>query len=396
VFMIFEADETAVQISMVEEQLFGVVKSNNGEQTQEKERCYAKVVKQEQLPVSRSPHVFPCKDTYAALPKPSQTWPQNPLMLRPTPYTTTKIKGIRRASKANYEHFTGFCAGCILPINNGREVEGDSLVIDFESSHFEGALLLRIKQAPENKNMTYQQRSYFDGKKRKFQAVIKGRFKTPLEMSQCVTGQTFDRPAGKLPARWIVSSLIKFMSTLAPQLEATLEGDRPRFLTPLVATAQTVLVTAGASKDCVADDIEKLIEEPCSSDPSSIMLALEKDLGLTNKRSSSVTNRMKRRKKAFNSVAAKKKELPRFSTDKEYTFEFYQHLLGFGEELAIEMGRPIGSVGLAHSTDGQPIKIMSAYKDNSGELDSLWSFDIWHASLLPYAEVALKGVAMNS
>jgi hypothetical protein len=58
------------------------------------------------------------------------------------------------------------------------------------------------------------------------------------------------------------------------------------------------------------------------------------------------------------------------------------------------MGRPIGKVGLAQATDGQHIKFMSAHQNpQTKELDTLWSFDIWHESLFPYAELALAGVS---
>ena len=76
--------------------------------------------------------------------------------------------------------------------NNGREETGESLVVDFESTHFVGTMMLRIKQACMNKNVKYKKfesESYFAGKKRRFQLCVKGRFKTPLPMSQCVTGR---------------------------------------------------------------------------------------------------------------------------------------------------------------------------------------------------------------
>jgi len=150
----------------------------------------------------------------------------------------------------DYEDFRGFCDGCILPINNGKEVGGESLVIDFESTHFVGTLLLRIKnvlpvEKEENSESKKKESNdvednqcngndYFTNKKRKFQAIIKGRFKTPFFMSRCVTGQTFERPAGKLPARWLVRSIIKFISILAPQLDASLDGEAP-ILKPVIS-----------------------------------------------------------------------------------------------------------------------------------------------------------------
>lgn len=262
-------------------------------------------------------------------------------------------------------------------------------------------MLLRIKQVPENQKRdpaVYGETSYFDQKKRKFQTVIKGRFKSPLPMSQCVTGQAFDRPAGKLPSRWLVNAFIKFISTLAPQLEATLDGDKPRFLTPLVATAHTVLVTdpKAVRRDTKEEalqskTIEDGIEEPSSISESSVLSHLSDDLGVSvpDTTNTSLAGRMKARKKIFNALAANQSMEPRFATEKEYCFEFYQHLLDFGDELAVDMGRLGGKVGLAQATDGQPLKILAAYKDmEKQELDTLWSFDIWHESLYPLAKAA--------
>ena len=153
-------------------------------------------------------------------------------------------------------------------------------------------------------------------------------------------------------------------------------------------------------------DLEEEIEELPSTDPASLLPLAQQALGyatVDDTTSLSVAARMKARKRAFNQIAAaaavasKKKNgnIPltsslRFDTSKDYTFEFYQHLLDFGAEgLAVDMGRPIGKVGLAPVTDGQPLKFMSAHKDpTTGVLDSLWSFDIWHASLYPFAERA--------
>jgi hypothetical protein len=311
----------------------------------------------------------------------------------------------------DYEHFSGFCAGCILPINCGCEAPGESLVIDFESTHFVGTLLLRIKQAkclheephrhssssPSQDSQPSNQKSYFEGKKRKFQAIVKGHFINPLPMNETVTGQTFDRPAGKLPAKWIVTPFVKFISTLAPQLEAKLDGSSPRFLTPLVATAQTVLQTPSSSSlSTMATDLEDEVEELPSTDPASLLPLAQKALGVTTANISDTTSlstaaRMKARKHAFNQLAARKDKTLKFDPSKQYTFEFYQHLLDFGDDgLAIDMGQPIGKVGLSRALDGQPLKFMSAHKHpKSGKLDTLWSFDIWHASLYPYAETAL-------
>ncbi len=307
-------------------------------------------------------------------------------------------------------------------------------MVDFESAHFVGTLFLRIKQAPpaprEKNDKTYNtndeikknhcerslQCDYFANKKRKFQAIVKGRFRTPLSMSRCVTGQIFERPAGKLPARWVVNNFIKFVSILAPQLDASLDDNNPRFLTPLVATAHTVfseedeheksrtwdgqksINRSAQSKTCdrhLNIDVGDDLKEPSSVESSSILsdLAVDSNLGITipDTTSFSATKRSSARKKIFNAISANRKPEPRFNTHKIYTFEFYQHLLDFGDELAVDMGRVGGMVPLAQAMDGQPLKMMAAYRRSGigNTLDSLWSFDIFHESLYSYAEMAL-------
>ena len=54
--------------------------------------------------------------------------------------------------------------------------------------------------------------------------------------------------AGKLPARWVVTSFIKFITTLAPQLEANVDGNEPRFLTPAPPTKDEEREEQGSRK----------------------------------------------------------------------------------------------------------------------------------------------------
>ena len=349
-----------------------------------------------------------CLRSSSPLPSDPSTWPQRPIMLRPTPGSSTKILGIRRAGESlkrikSSDDFP--CLNCALPINNGTETSGNSLVIDFESNLFVGSFLLRIKQAPKHSNSNVadtttenNDSSYFDGRKRKFQAVVRGRFKRALPMNDCVTGQVFERPAGKLPSVFLVGAFLKFFRTLAPQLQADISAPKPYFLSPLVSTAQTVLQHDDDDSKCheSSTELERDIQEPHYDEDTSILQAVRDQLGkkIPDSSKTSVERRMKYRKKLFNELTLKHHhdERLRFDTDKEYTFEFYQHLLDFSSELAIDS--PFGRMGLTKATDGQPLKFQSAYRSNSfssgsdivDQLDSLWDFEIWHESLFPRAK----------
>jgi Protein of unknown function (DUF1769) len=442
--------EDQIQMNEVETRLLELFQQQNVESSSnEHDQSFLKIgsSKVATAPLHQ-PHEFPCADSHRVVPSPPTLWPQAPIMLRPTPNTQMTIRGIRYANSTTYQHFPGICAGCILPINSGYELPGQSLVIDFESPLFVGSFLMRVKGArsigsstssTENQNDPEAaseprtnkatankdvRKGYFDGKKRQFQVVVKGRFKEEnIPMSDCVTGQAFDRPAGKLPARFLVNTFVKFISTLAPQLEVELDGNRPRFLSPLVATAHTVISKdsplmnttrnrsgsfastvlqngSAGSNDSKAiaiphagANMEEDVEEPAPNDSTSVMtavpIAIKGGLG-ENQRT--VVQRRALRKKAFNRLAANKSGEPIFDVNKEYTFEFYQHLLLLTEpdDFKIDMGHNI-QISLARSLNGQPIKILAARRsrlscDSCSGLDQvLWSFDLWHEALYPFA-----------
>ncbi|KAL7544589.1 hypothetical protein ACHAWF_007966 [Thalassiosira exigua] len=299
------------------------------------------------LPIAKQEHTFPCEDTYSyAPPSPPERWPQRPVLLRPSPASGTRVRGVRRSSSATYLPLsgTGYCSGCTLPINNGLEREGECFVIDFESELFVGTAMLRIRNVCDalvSRSSDADEgdtSSYFHNKKRTFQGVVRGRFKRPdIPMSECVTGQVFDRPAGHLPPRIVVGGAIAIISHLAPQLQARLEGDCPHFLSPLVSTAQTVIVrrTGGVkSRDAGGASIEAAMTEPQPSDEQSLIQVLIRSgnkaaAAADATDSHSVAARIKARKRAFNKLSASGSQTPAFDPSAEYTFEFFQHLILF-------------------------------------------------------------------
>ena len=341
----------------------------------------------------------PCRSS--ELPSlPPQQWPQAPLLLRPAPGTNTKIKGIRFGSSNVYlwtpnETSTSWheqlvklwgrtsstghddgdkpiqcCSECaVLPINNGNEAIGESLVIDFETDHFEGSFLLRLRFSEGTTPEPYSDSfGYFNGVNRRFQAVVRGRFKQEIPFVELHTGFKLRRPCGKLPAKWILRGGMKVISFFAPQLSAKLEGSNPCCLTPLGSTPQSIQVDADP-----ADLMEDVREEPKSSSKSL--------LGTTASASSSV-QRARARKKAFDRMYVQKDKSCKTDPTKVYTFEFLQHLFDF-QKFSLELGSMVGSVPLVDPLDGQPFSIMAFHGEKV-----LWAFEIWHESL--YEHTARK------
>ena len=368
-----------------------------------------------------------CRGRTTNLPHaPPHLWPQAPLLLRPTPGSGTKIRGIRysgsneyiwKPSQSDHNHTDGpaiitcwsdylknswkqtssqdarraaVCSECApIPVNNGNEAPGQALVVDFESDIFVGSLLLRIRNAQGTTPKPYDDSSgYFTGMNRRYQTVVRGMFKKEgVAMTDCVTGQVLNRKCGKLPPKVILRGAVKIISYFAPQLKVKLDADKPYCISPLGSTPQVMKLKreSGFNADYQADQsIEENQEEP--EDLSSSLLSL---MGCQQSSAPTSVARAKACKKAFDKLYAENDKSLVFDRSTEYSFEFLQHLIDF-DDFGIELGNMVGKVLLKEMLDGQPLKFMAAQrKDGKGingksedlDLDYLWSFDIFHEAV---------------
>ena len=326
------------------------------------------------------------------LPLQAESWPQRPLLLRPTPGTGMKILGVRYSSSKTY--LPSFEDGQILPINNGLEREGECLVIDFESDWFIGTICLRLKNSRGiDSNTVDSPNYYFRNRKRTFQSIIRGRFKKRIPMSECVTGQMLSRMPGVVPPRLIVKAAILVVSRLAPQLQSSFESGCPRFLSPLCSTAQHIYTTK--NKKTTDEDLEGDLQEPHPSAQSSLIQSLRDSSASRQGSSLSLglhsgnTARIKNRKKIFNELYESGKMEPSFCTESEYCFEFFQHLIHF-DKFTLDFPKPVGEHSLKKILNGQPLQILALHQkrrantkdtDINEQFTRLWSFDIWHESI---------------
>ncbi|KAL3921511.1 MAG: hypothetical protein SGILL_002709 [Bacillariaceae sp.] len=316
-------------------------------------------------------------------------WPQAPILLRPTPGSSTRVKSIRFCGSdeplwvpgshqtwwqrlethwgrecKEQAHFA-CCEHCaVCPVNNGNEAKGESLVIDFDSDLFEGTLLLRLRFIEGTTPEPYDDsKGYFKGVNRRYQTVVRGRFKKAMPFTHMVNGFRNDRRFGKLPAKWILRGGMKVISFFAPQLDAKLDGAHPYSLTPLGSTAQSMAVD---DPDTIPTSVEDGLSEPTEDHRCLIGQASDAPTSL---------QRAKLRKKVFDKHFVNKSKDIMSDPSKVYTMEFLQHLFNF-ETFSIELGNMLGSVELEEILDGQPLQIMAAFEDQP-----LWSFDVWHECL---------------
>jgi len=339
-----------------------------------------------------TPRPCRCGSSHLPVADPSK-WPQAPLMLRPTPGSGTIVKGVRFVDSSEYfwkpgsfektwsdalmnhwnkppgkasrGQFTNSCPQCcILPINNGNEKKGESIVVDFESELFDGSLMLRLRHAEGTTPQPYDDsRGYFHGMNRRYQAVIRGKFKEAIPWTELVTGFCLNRPCGKLPPKWILKGGIKVISFFAPQLDVQWDVPKPYSLSPLGSTPQSIAV-----EDTPRQSLEDLLVEPKA--------AKDTLMGEAHSASTSL-QRARARKKAFDKLYVHRKDTFRTDPTQTYTFEFLQHLFNF-QDFSMELGSMLGSIQLGDILDGQPFQIMATHQRSN---NPLWSFDLWHTCL---------------
>ena len=343
---------------------------------------------------------------------PAEYWPQAPLLLRPTPGEGMTILGVRFSGQTEhlwkpsdggwwltplYEvagkeapalppDMPPMCSQCcLLPINNGNEPLGEALVTDFETPLFEGSLLLRLRFVDGGATCTNpalleydDEQGYFAGLNRRYQVVIRGKFKQEMPLTGIVSGCVMDRPIGRLPPKWITKGAVKVLSFFAPQLVVETEGSRPKTLAPLGSTPQALIVQDVGPHD-VLPLLDDIVEEPTVAKDNLLQTVFHGGTSL---------QRARGRKKAFDKLYAANAKQPKTkmscgSHETYYTFEFLQHLVNF-QDFSVELGSLLGSLPIAPILTGQPIPIMAMTKQ--GAEQKVWSFDIWHESLVEGAK----------
>ena len=333
-------------------------------------------------------------------------------MVRPTPSSGLKVKGIRLSGKSEYlwtpddvtcawprrlaEYWKRdppktslesyrVCPRCVIvPMNNGNEPEGESLITEFESELFDGSMLLRMRHTEGTTKEPYSDnKGYFHGMNRRYQVVMRGRFKKSVDWTDCFAGLQLERPVTNMPPKYVVKGALKVISFFAPQLRAKFNGPRPHSLTPLGSTPQSLRVSEPGS----GVPLEGTHVEPLETSETLV--------GKASTQSSSLS-RARVRKRAVDKLVAQglkqHESMLRTLPEKEYTMEFLQHLFQ-ASDFTVQLGPLLGQLCLIDSLDGQPLQILSLHQEHSltssmtkEELTQvpqtpIWSFDVWYERL---------------
>ena len=225
---------------------------------------------------------------------------------------------------------------------------------EFSSDLFEGICLIRLRDLPSDDDASDAE--YFVGRRRRFQAIVQGRFKEPLKVSDVLTGHEFTKPLKGLPPPWVVSAGTNLIKRLAPGANIVLHEKQPRALAILAATSQLISADMPGNEP---DIMCSQIDEDCS-----LFGGLFKG--------GDVTPARRKRHLASPDRAA----MYSFDTESIYTFDFYQNLLDTAS-YSLDLG--FTKLGMSKVLDGQPIQILAKHVDGR----NIWNLQVWHKNLLP-------------
>jgi hypothetical protein len=268
---------------------------------------------------------------------PKAEWPDYPILVRCSEDVPMTID------------LPGVSAYGALPINHAAQP------IPFETNLFKGVAMIRIA------DIRTTDHSYFDGKRRKMQVCVQGKFKKPLRFDQVFGGQEFSGGLRNIPGKWMIKWAFELLKPGLPKsFKADLFGPSPYFLSPLVLTAQKMR----------ADHPDDGPPQPVSDHD------IQEEMGHLLGPEYRGKNNDKGRKKAFGGANALASAY--FDPNVTYTFDYFQQFLR-SDQFALDLG--VKLLDLNHYLGHQPILLTMAKTMDTGEY--LWKFELWHERCVP-------------
>mmetsp|Transcript_1550 Transcript_1550/g.2376 ORF Transcript_1550/g.2376 Transcript_1550/m.2376 type:complete len:281 (+) Transcript_1550:196-1038(+) len=254
--------------------------------------------------------------------KPSSEWKYNPIYVCAHPEVRTK----------------DYPPGESLPLGKS---------IDFETDLFVGKCLLRFIGIPGDNPKDDE--AYFEGKKRKWQMLVQGRFKEEISMGELLVGDFYEKPMLNIPKGSVMKVYQRFMEFLTPGIIMDMISDKPKILSNF-GTMQTLRV------DLPGNEPDITILDSVQED-SSLLITDKKDLTMA-----------KRRK-----YLGKLKNSCKYTTNPNhvYTFELFDHTINFG---TYHQSMGTFQIDLVKSMNDQALALCLFTRDQR----VLYKFVIWN------------------
>lgn len=220
----------------------------------------------------------------------------------------------------------------------------------FESDLFQGQAMIRIRGLQKSNDVASDAK-YFQGRKRKNQIIIQGKFKEEIKCRDVVIGTEFQERFSTQPPMFLHNLVLKLLRRIAPSLEMSLYGDKPKVLACIAEASQVISV----DNDGEQPDIRSIIgiqEKGFAESPA-------------------------KRKKLFTSLheasTSVSSEPLVYDTNKVYTFEMYDDLVDY-TTYNIQVA-PFLRFDMVNKLDKQPFQVMARTKTDGRYL---WLFNIRH------------------
>jgi len=227
---------------------------------------------------------------------------------------------------------------------------------DFENRLFKGSLMVRLR------NLDNTPQEYFQGRNRRMQVCLQGRFKRRTRFDKVFSGQEFSKPLAWLPSRTVVNTCFAVLTpVLPPTFKHDVFSETPFFLSPLLCTCQGFAVERPGEQQ----DVFGLPEHRWAIQENTLLLD-----------DPDVPKNGDKRRKYFGHQANLEKY--HFEPDLVYTFDYYQHYFD-----ATQMNLDLSSFLRFDATRilGEQALQLSMAKDITTN-EYLWNFDMLHASLV--------------
>eukprot|EP00594_Rhizosolenia_setigera_P018703 CAMPEP_0178959100 /NCGR_PEP_ID=MMETSP0789-20121207/12063_1 /TAXON_ID=3005 /ORGANISM="Rhizosolenia setigera, Strain CCMP 1694" /LENGTH=370 /DNA_ID=CAMNT_0020641985 /DNA_START=78 /DNA_END=1190 /DNA_ORIENTATION=+ len=253
--------------------------------------------------------------------------------------------------------------------------------IPFESDLFQGEILIRVKNATQqavdkeegghNININKNNSEYFEGRRRRFQMIVQGKFKEDgIRVSDVLGGHEFSKPFKSLPPKFILKSVTSLIQKVSPGVKVDLTSSQPSALATLAGTSQSMNVTA---PNC--DPPPLITQRDIPEDCTILFQRNEKTSEVAKKYSEIIKGNSYKRKQIFSNP--KKAREFTFDTENTYTFDFYMNYLDL-MTYCLDLG--ILQYDISGCLNGQPIQSLAKTVDGR----YLWSFQVWNAKLVSH------------
>jgi len=260
-------------------------------------------------------------------------------------------------NSSEWTHYPAyFCAHPEVRTKDYKPGEGlpFGVPIKFETDLFEGTIFLRVRSIdsyPDDQNHDV----YFKGEKRFWHAIIQGRFKEEVCMSDILLGDFYEKPFSGMPMPSLVKVYQKFLSTFYPGMIMDVASDTPKVLVP-IGSCQIMRIDHPGQEPIITGVCNNVKED------TSLLLFDEKI--------SSIENRRKYLSKMKNSSKHK------VNPSHVYTIEMYNDRMDFETYHLHVMGGL--KMDMVSHMNGQAVTISCFTRDKR----VIFKFPIWHERLL--------------